>query len=110
MSHKIILRELPTAKSIMNEPHVHAWEVMKINKNEIYELVALFVGPTTDLARPVAGDYVEFLNEKYMDKNINEEWPASIDKEAHLKYHLKRVCELVQDLGIECEVNFELKG
>jgi hypothetical protein len=45
------------------------------------------------IGKTVAGDLCEFLNEKYIDKNINEEWPASIDKEAHLKYHLKRVCE-----------------
>ena len=35
---------------------------------------------------PVAGDIVEFLNDKYVDKNMNEEWYHP-DREARIKYH-----------------------
>lgn len=43
-----------------------------------------------DVAPLVAGDICSFLNEKYIDKNINEEW-GKINKEARIKYHEEQI-------------------
>jgi hypothetical protein len=43
-----------------------------------------------EVAPLVAGDIIDFLNEKYIDKNINEEW-GKIDVEARIKYHEKMI-------------------
>ena len=39
-------------------------------------------------ARAIAGDRTSWLNEKYLDKNINEEWPPR-DPELYYNYHKK---------------------
>lgn len=44
----------------------------------------------------VAGDYVEFLNDKYCDKEINQEWPP-INKEERIRYHLEQIELLKSD-------------
>jgi len=43
-----------------------------------------------ELARALAGDYCEFLNNKYCDKEINKEWPP-IDRESRIKYHKEQI-------------------
>jgi hypothetical protein len=48
----------------------------------------LFLSP--EIARALAHDYCDFLNEKYIDKNINEEW-GKIDREARIEYHLEQL-------------------
>lgn len=35
-------------------------------------------------------DYVEFLNNKYCDKNINEEWPKPNNKK-RIQYHSEQL-------------------
>jgi hypothetical protein len=41
-------------------------------------------------------DYCDFLNDKYCDKEINEEWP-SIDRKERIKYHLNEIEKLVDN-------------
>lgn len=38
----------------------------------------------------LSGDIVDFLNDKYVDKNINEEWFYP-DREARIKYHKEQL-------------------
>lgn len=38
----------------------------------------------------MAYDYVEFLNDKYCDKNVNAEW-ETIDRPARIKHHLEQI-------------------
>ncbi len=38
----------------------------------------------------VMGDILDFLNEKYIDKNINEEW-GRVDVDARIKYHEEQI-------------------
>lgn len=101
MSHDFLLRSNP----LTFQGKVY-WQVMLLPESDIEnsKTVAFFVGPTPELAPLVAGDYVEFLNEKYLDKNINEEWPNNIDLWAHLEYHLKAAGDISQRL------NENLKG
>lgn len=84
---------------------VCTWQVIQV-KPQPPRLVAEFYGCNgsgyeyfleEDTIPLVAGDYVEFLNEKYVDKNINEEWPVP-DKRQHLEYHIKRALELLEDI------------
>ena len=50
--------------------------------------------PDTELGRAMAGDYVDFLNDKYCDKEVNKEWPK-IDRMARIKYHLEQISILI---------------
>jgi hypothetical protein len=43
-----------------------------------------------EIAGALAGDYCEFLNNKYCDKEINKEWPR-IDRESRIKYHEEQI-------------------
>lgn len=36
------------------------------------------------------GDICDFLNDKYIDKNIDEEWPK-VDVKARIKYHEEQI-------------------
>lgn len=47
----------------------------------------------TSIAEALAHDYCSFLNEKYIDKNINEEW-GKIDINARIKYHFEQIRKL----------------
>ena len=42
----------------------------------------------------LCGDYVEFLNNKYCDKNINEEWPKPNNKK-RIEYHSEQLMLLL---------------
>ena len=44
----------------------------------------------------MAGDYVDFLNDKYCDKEINQEWPP-INKKERIRYHLEQIELLKSD-------------
>lgn len=50
--------------------------------------------PETEVGIAMAHDYVDFLNDKYFDKGINEEWP-SINRRDRINYHLKEIEKLV---------------
>lgn len=43
-----------------------------------------------ELAELLAGDICDFLNEKYIDKKINEAW-GKPDVEARIKYHEEKI-------------------
>ena len=43
-----------------------------------------------DLAPLLAGDYCDFLNEKYIDKEFNKEW-REVDVDARVKYHEEQI-------------------
>ena len=84
---RFILSEAPIMKGGMK-----GWKVVQV-KPQPPKLVAYFFGPTPDVAQLMAGDYVEFLNEKYFDKGINEEWPERT-KEDLRAYYLSRLEDL----------------
>lgn len=44
-------------------------------------------------ARGLAEDYCDFLNDKYLDKKINEEW-GKADIESRIKYHKEQIFNL----------------
>ena len=104
MSHKFYLKdeseEIRPVKC--KSGSITAWKVMLLEP--VPNVIALFVGPDTETAKLLAGDYVEFLNKKYLDKNINEEWPDKIDKTTHLNYHLTRASELFKELADEGKI------
>ena len=90
MSLRFMLRDNP----VIIPANVKAWEVVEVTSSPS-KVIAYFPGYDNkdylDLeeARQVAGDYVEFLNEKYIDKNINEEWPPK-DPLLYYNYHIQR--------------------
>ena len=43
-----------------------------------------------DLAPLLAGDYCDFLNDKYVDKEMNKEW-GKIDVQKRIEYHEKQL-------------------
>lgn len=87
------INDFKTWKIIMlGEPNKLIAEFIGNDKNDIYL--------NTDIAPLVAGDYVEFLNEKYLDKGLNEEWPPK-DKKLYFKYHLQKALEYDKYLGID---------
>lgn len=95
--HRFMLRE-----PYGNEYGGKTWQVIMLGDPVV--LIAEFVGVDekgfldNDVAPLVAGDYVEMLNEKYLDKNINEEWPPK-DEEKYLDYHLNKAKKLARKLG-----------
>lgn len=100
-----ILKDEPEVRFINAWKVIELWKVIRV-KPQPSVIVAQFVGGEDenyiprDLAPLLAGDYVEFLNEKYLDKEMNAEWPP-MDKEQHLAYHLERVKELTKQLEEE---------
>jgi len=70
--------------------YIKSWIIMSIEENP--KVVARF--PIEDygdnIARALAHDYCEFMNDKYHDKNINEEW-GSINRSNRIKYHLEQL-------------------
>ncbi|MCE7699518.1 MAG: hypothetical protein K8E24_012175 [Methanobacterium paludis] len=46
----------------------HIYQVLQIEPEA--KLISTF------LNKNLAGDYVDFLNDKYVDKEINQEWPT----------------------------------
>lgn len=61
---------------------------------DILGVMAYF--PNTAVGLAMAHDYCDFLNDKYCDKEINEEWP-SIDRKERIKYHLNEIEKLVDN-------------
>lgn len=98
---KFMLRPKPVVRNIEGMA-CECWQVVQINM-EPSKVVAEFVGSDSEktlsreIAPAVAGDYVEFLNEKYLDKEINAEWPP-MNKMLYLKYHLERASELAKEV------------
>lgn len=101
---KFILKDKPI-QADLEGVEVEIWQVVQVIPQPS-TIVAEFIGSNDEkyldkeIAPLMAGDYVEFLNEKYVDKKINQEWPAQ-DKKARLKYHLKRASEYADELSKE---------
>lgn len=55
-----------------------------------YGLVIATINPNIEHAEGLAGDYCDFMNDKYFDKNINEEW-GKIDHLKRIEYHLEQI-------------------
>ena len=87
---RFIVSEAPIMKGGMK-----GWKVVQVSPQPP-KLVAYFFGPTPELAPLIAGDYVEFLNEKYFDKVMNEDWPPRT-KEQYIEYYKERLRELEND-------------
>lgn len=88
-----MLRDKPKYKVIEDISCV-IWEVIQIGPE--YKFITGFAGNDAhsqfydvEEARQIAGDYTEFLNEKYLDKKVNEEWPPK-DPELYYEYHMAR--------------------
>lgn len=87
-----------------NDNNFDYWEVKLLGDPS--KTICEFVGGDNDhymdkdVIGLVAGDYVEFLNEKYFDKGMNQEWPPRT-KLQQLEYHQRRVEELTEEIGLE---------
>lgn len=99
---RFILSDFPVNVKIDDNEET-MWKVRLVNPQPP-KTIAGFIGSDDDeyldkdIAPLLAGDYVEFLNEKYLDKEINAEWPPQ-DKELYLKYHLERALKYATDLN-----------
>ena len=47
----------------------------------------------TEEEQNIVGDICDFLNDKYIDKEINQEWPE-INPEERIKYHREQIKKL----------------
>lgn len=94
---KFILKDEPVIKGTLEH-----WYIIQVYPQPS-KIIAVFVGGDDekyldkDIAPLVAGDYVEFLNEKYLDKEINAEWPPQ-DPLIYLDYHLKKALQYSNEL------------
>ena len=52
--------------------------------------------PDNEHGKAMAHDYCDFLNDKYLDKEINKEWPKITRKE-RIDYHLNELRKLTSD-------------
>ena len=69
------------------------WPIYIINSYNPILVAEIIGGPWKGYlyeADLLAGDIVDFLNEKYIDKNINEEW-GEIDVEKRIEYHEEQI-------------------
>lgn len=102
---RFILRDKPEQHILARDCVVYVWKVVQVSPQPSKEICG-FEGSDhedyhdVEVARALGGDYVEFLNEKYLDKGINEEWPIP-DKKQHLQYHLKRATELAEEICLD---------
>lgn len=93
---------LPQSRIIMiNRKLYQSYRVFRVDENHQVP-VALFVGRadkkrlsnegSTDdeIAKLMAGDYVSFLNDKYIDKEINADW-GKPNKEERIKYYKEQI-------------------
>ena len=75
-----------------------AWVVRTLEPNS--KQIAKFYEGKPDrllnegIGQAMAGDYCACLNDKYLDKNINEEWPI-INREIRIKYHREQLSLLL---------------
>lgn len=74
---------------IVSKIGLGVYKITEIGKES--KMVACF--PTGEIGRLMAGDYCDFLNDKYCDKEINEEWPK-IDRETRINYHTDQIIKL----------------
>ena len=92
------MKFIVTESKIMSD----LYQVVKIDK-EPHIVIAVFHGDdkegflSKELAPLLAGDYCDFLNDKYVDKDFNEEW-GKIQRERRIKYH-KEQLKLLEDNG-----------
>jgi hypothetical protein len=70
-----------------------AYRVMQIKPEQ--KTIAFFPTSNED-SLGLAHDYVDFLNDKYHDKEINKEWPK-INRGERIKYHLEQLQLLTGD-------------
>lgn len=104
---RFMLVDEPWINDDVPEEACKQWRVVRVYPQPSV-VVALFIGGNPDdkymdeeLAPLLAGDYVEFLNEKYLDKNINEEWPPKENYKTRFDYHLKKAGEYGEKLNKE---------
>ena len=70
----------------------NCYKILQID--EKYKIIGYF--PDDGISPLIAEDYVEFLNDKYIDKEINEEWGV-INRKERIKYHLEQLSKLTSD-------------
>ena len=86
---KFILKQTVTMHT-RNQNPCYVWTITQVKPERMHILEVCgadeegYLNP--GIAPLLAGDITDFLNEKYIDKNINEEW-GKIDVQARIKYH-----------------------
>jgi len=65
-------------------------DIIPVYHLESNEIIAMFKH------EGLAHDYVDFPNDKYLDKEINAEWPR-IKRDERIKYHLEQLQLLTSD-------------
>lgn len=99
---KFMLRDTPNRQKV-DDNELVGWEVIQILPE--VRLIGTFWGNDEakdyldiEVARAMAGDYVEFLNDKYFDKEINKEWPKP-NNEERAKYHLEEAKKYIERMN-----------
>jgi len=75
--------------------HNKHYEVVLIKSNSS-KIIAKFEEDEEGINELMAHDYCDFLNDKYLDKEINKEWPK-IDRIKRIEYHLNELMKLTSD-------------
>jgi hypothetical protein len=94
---KFMLRDKPRIM-LIGGVECTCWEIIQIDPEPV-QLITFYPGndespefKDVEIAKALAGDKVSEFNEKYIDKNINEEWPRQ-DPRLYLNYHLEKALE-----------------
>lgn len=88
--------KLADESTFLNNPfNRKVYEVWEIIDNEKCKSIATFDDPN------LAGDVVNFLNDKYCDRDINAEW--FLDEKKRIAYHLDQLRILT--LKDKCKFN-----
>ncbi len=69
---------------------------VKAEKNFITIMVHTEKSIEQEKAELVGGDVTDFLNDKYLDKEINAEWPE-INRKSRAQYHIRQAQKLLSD-------------
>jgi hypothetical protein len=87
---KFMLSDYPAERKTKYDTW-NVWRVILVSTHPP-KTVAEFIfnlgeyGFDKETSQALASDYVEFLNEKYIDKSINQEW-KQVNREERIKYH-----------------------
>jgi hypothetical protein len=74
--------------------YASSYEILNLEDHGI--IAKFFMDNPNDNAKGLAHDYCDFLNDKYLDKEINKEWPLIDDKikQKRIKYHIEQLNKL----------------
>lgn len=75
--------------------YASSYEILNLEDHGI--IAKFFIDNPNDNAKGLAHDYCDFLNDKYLDKEINKEWPLITEKIRlkRIDYHHQELMKLV---------------